>query len=84
MKFTWHWLLDHLKTDKTVNDIVEALPKLGLEVASVKNLSDDLREFISAEVLMEHRIWHRRCPLRPILCTSQLQHVLGDHTPYRV
>ena len=51
MKFTWHWLLDHLKTDKTVNDIVEALPKLGLEVASVKNLSDDLKEFISAKVL---------------------------------
>ena len=51
MKFTWHWLLDHLKTDKTVNDIVEALPKLGLEVASVKNLSDDLKDFISAKVL---------------------------------
>ena len=51
MKFTWRWLLDHLKTDKTVNDIVEALPKLGLEVASVKNLSDDLKDFISAKVL---------------------------------
>ena len=51
MKFTWHWLLDHLQTDKNLNEIVEALPKLGLEVASVINLSEELREFISVKVL---------------------------------
>ena len=47
MKFTWHWLLDHLQTDKNLNEIVEALPKLGLEVASVINLAEELKEFIS-------------------------------------
>ena len=51
MKFTWHWLLDHLQTDKSLNEIVEALPKLGLEVASVINLAEELKEFISVKVL---------------------------------
>ena len=51
MKFTWHWLLEHLQTDKNLNEIVETLPKLGLEVASVMNLAEDLKEFISAKVL---------------------------------
>ena len=51
MKFTWHWLLDHLQTDKNINEIVEALPKLGLEVASVINLAEELNEFISVKVL---------------------------------
>ena len=51
MKFTWHWLLDHLQTDKNINEIVEALPKLGLEVASVVNLAEELKEFISVKVL---------------------------------
>jgi len=50
MKFTWHWLLDHLQTDKSINEIVEVLPKLGLEVASVKNLADDLKEFVTVKV----------------------------------
>ncbi len=51
MKFTWHWLLDHLETDKNLNEIVEILPKLGLEVSSVINLAKDLKEFISVKVL---------------------------------
>ena len=51
MKFTWHWLLDHLQTDKNLNEIVEALPKLGLEVASIINLAEELKEFISVKVL---------------------------------
>ena len=51
MKFTWHWLLDHLQTDKNLNEIVEALPKLGLEVASVINLAEELKEFISVKVV---------------------------------
>ena len=51
MKFTWHLLLDHLQTDKSINEIVEVLPKLGLEVASVKNLADDLKEFVTVKVI---------------------------------
>ena len=43
MKFTWKWLLDHLETDKILLEILETLPKLGLEVASVVNLAEDLK-----------------------------------------
>ena len=50
MKFTLNWLRDHLHTDRNINEILGALPKLGLEVASVKNLEDDLKEFISVKV----------------------------------
>ena len=50
MKLTWNWLLDHLETDKNINQITETLTKLGLEVASVVNLAEDLKEFISVRV----------------------------------
>ena len=51
MKFTWKWLLDHLETDKILSDILETLPKLGLEVASIVNLAEDLKSFISVEIV---------------------------------
>ncbi len=51
MKFTWKWLLDHLETDKNLSEILETLPKLGLEVASVVNLAEDLKSFISVEII---------------------------------
>ena len=51
MKFTWKWLLDHLETDKNISEILETLPKLGLEVASIVNLAEDLKSFISVEII---------------------------------
>ena len=51
MKFTWKWLLDHLETDRNLSDILETLPKLGLEVASVVNLAEDLKSFVSVEII---------------------------------
>ena len=52
MKFTWKWLLDHLETDKNfIRDFRDTLPKLGLEVASVVNLAEDLKSFISVEII---------------------------------
>ena len=51
MKFTWKWLLDHLETDKNLSEILETLPKIGLEVASVVNLAEDLKSFISVEII---------------------------------
>ena len=51
MKFTWKWLLDHLETDKNLSEILEMLPKLGLEVASVVNLAEDLKSFVSVEII---------------------------------
>src|SRR6056297_3006168 len=35
MKFTLSWLKEHLETEATLDDIVEALTDLGLEVESV-------------------------------------------------
>ena len=35
MKFTRDWLFDHLVTDRSLEDILEVLPMLGLEVESV-------------------------------------------------
>ena len=32
MKFTRDWLFDHLQTDRTLDEILDALPMLGLEV----------------------------------------------------
>ena len=51
MKLTWKWLLDHLDTDSSIDEIIETLPKLGLEVASVVNLAEDLKEFISVKLV---------------------------------
>ncbi|MDG1466540.1 MAG: phenylalanine--tRNA ligase subunit beta, partial [Alphaproteobacteria bacterium] len=51
MKLTWKWLLDHLDTDSSIDKIIETLPKLGLEVASVVNLAEDLKEFISVKLV---------------------------------
>ncbi len=51
MKFTWKWLLDHLETDKNLLEILETLPKIGLEVASVVNLAEDLKSFVSVEII---------------------------------
>ncbi len=51
MKFTWKWLLDHLETDRNLSEILEILPKLGLEVASIVNLAEDLKSFISVKII---------------------------------
>ncbi|MDC1023358.1 phenylalanine--tRNA ligase subunit beta, partial [Alphaproteobacteria bacterium] len=51
MKLTWKWLLDHLDTEYNIDQIIETLPKLGLEVASVVNLSKDLKKFISVKLI---------------------------------
>ena len=51
MKFTRDWLFDHLKTDRSLEDILEALPMLGLEVESVVDRAAALVAFRVAEVL---------------------------------
>ena len=42
MKFTRDWLFDHLQTDRTLNEILDALPMLGLEVESVVDRAEAL------------------------------------------
>ena len=51
MKITWNWLRDHLDTKANIDQIVDILPKLGLEVASVFDIADQLKDFISVKVI---------------------------------
>ena len=37
MKFTLSWLREHLDTDATLDTIVDALTRIGLEVEGVHN-----------------------------------------------
>ena len=50
MKFTLSWLKDHLKTDATLEEIVDALNMIGLEVEDVDDKAD-LKPFVIARVL---------------------------------
>ncbi|WP_417798946.1 phenylalanine--tRNA ligase subunit beta [Terasakiella pusilla] len=51
MKFTYSWLLEHLDTDKTFDEIVEKLSMIGLEVEGVEDRSKGLETFKIAEIL---------------------------------
>ena len=51
MKFTRDWLFDHLDTDRPLDEILEALPMLGLEVESFDDPSERLAPFTVAEVI---------------------------------
>lgn len=51
MKFTFSWLLEHLDTDKSCQEIVEKLSMIGLEVEGVEERAKGLETFKVAEVL---------------------------------
>ncbi len=51
MKFTFNWLLEHLDTDKTCDEIVEKLSMIGLEVEGVEDRSKGLETFKIAEIV---------------------------------
>lgn len=51
MKFTLNWLKDHLETDKSLDEILLALTDIGLEVESVDNPADRLKDFVVAKVV---------------------------------
>lgn len=51
MKFTLSWLKDHLETDASVDAIVDALTRVGLEVEGVENPADQLKPFRIARIL---------------------------------
>jgi len=50
MKFTLSWLKEHLKTDATIDEVVEAMTLAGLEVEDVHNPAEDLAAFTIAKV----------------------------------
>jgi phenylalanyl-tRNA synthetase beta chain len=55
MKFTLSWLKQHLETTATLDQIVEALTRIGLEVEGVENPGEKLAAFKIAKVLSAER-----------------------------
>jgi phenylalanyl-tRNA synthetase beta chain len=55
MKFTLSWLKDHLETSASLDQIVEALTRVGLEVEGVENPAEKLGAFTIAKVLTADR-----------------------------
>ncbi|RZM01014.1 MAG: phenylalanine--tRNA ligase subunit beta, partial [Sphingomonas sp.] len=55
MKFTLGWLREHLDTDATLDQVVDALTRVGLEVEGVHNPGDTLAPFRVARILSAER-----------------------------
>ncbi|MBH0236252.1 phenylalanine--tRNA ligase subunit beta [Methylobrevis albus] len=55
MKFTLSWLKDHLDTDASLADVVDALTMVGLEVEGVVDPAERLGAFTVAKVLTAER-----------------------------
>ncbi len=55
MKFTLSWLKEHLDTDATLEQIDEALTRVGLEVEGIENPGEKLAAFRVARVLTAER-----------------------------
>jgi phenylalanyl-tRNA synthetase beta chain len=51
MKFTLSWLKDHLETSAGLDRIAETLTKIGLEVESIDDPTEKLKDFVVAAVL---------------------------------
>lgn len=51
MKFTLSWLKDHLDTNASVEEIAEALTRVGIEVEDISNPAEALKPFRVARVL---------------------------------
>lgn len=51
MKFTLSWLKEHLETDATIDQVVEAMTLAGLEVEEVENPAEKLAAFTVAKVI---------------------------------
>lgn len=51
MKFTLSWLKEHLDTDASLDQIVETMVAVGLEVESVEDPAERLKDFSIGEVL---------------------------------
>jgi phenylalanyl-tRNA synthetase beta chain len=51
MKFTLSWLKEHIETDATLEEIVAALTRIGLEVEHVDDRAAALKSFVIARVI---------------------------------
>ncbi|HEX8191590.1 MAG TPA: phenylalanine--tRNA ligase subunit beta [Allosphingosinicella sp.] len=55
MKFTLSWLKEHLETSARLDEILEALTRVGLEVEGVENPAEKLAPFTVAKILTAER-----------------------------
>lgn len=55
MKFTLNWLKEHIETTASLDEVVEALTRVGLEVEGVENPGEKLAAFRVARVLTAER-----------------------------
>ena len=51
MKFTLSWLKDHLETNATIDEVVDAMTMAGLEVEHVENPGEKLKVFSVAKIV---------------------------------
>lgn len=51
MKFTLSWLKDHLETNATIDQVVDAMTMAGLEVEHVENPAEKLKAFSVAKIV---------------------------------
>ncbi|MEO5492394.1 MAG: phenylalanine--tRNA ligase subunit beta [Sphingomonas sp.] len=77
MKFTLGWLKEHLDTDASLDTIVEALTRIGLEVEGVDNPAARLAGFTVARVLTAER--HPQADKLQVLTVDA-----GDGVPLQV
>ncbi|MBB5711987.1 phenylalanine--tRNA ligase subunit beta [Sphingomonas xinjiangensis] len=77
MKFTLGWLKEHLETDASLTEVVEALTRVGLEVEGVENPAERLTGFRVARVLTAER--HPQADKLQVLSVDT-----GDGAPLQV
>ncbi|HKT14732.1 MAG TPA: phenylalanine--tRNA ligase subunit beta [Allosphingosinicella sp.] len=77
MKFTLAWLKEHLDTEASLDAIVEALTRIGLEVEGVENPAERLAPFVIAEILTAQR--HPQADKLQVLTVAA-----GDAAPVQV
>ncbi|RSY78049.1 phenylalanine--tRNA ligase subunit beta [Sphingomonas koreensis] len=77
MKFTLSWLKEHLDTDATLDQIDEALTRVGLEVEGIENPGEKLAPFRVAKVLTAER--HPQADKLQVLTVDA-----GDGVPLQV
>ena len=51
MKFTLSWLKDHIVTNKSEQNVIDTLNKIGLEVEAVQPIKNELSDFLVARIL---------------------------------
>ncbi|UYY57474.1 phenylalanine--tRNA ligase subunit beta [Sphingomonas sp. S2-65] len=77
MKFTLSWLKEHLETEASLTQVVEALTRVGLEVEGVENPAERLTGFRVARVLTADR--HPQADKLQVLSVDT-----GDGAPLQV